>query len=127
MVRQQPSQLRHARTLALARRPVNLKQGPRPAGRRRRGRSSPRGLTSASKGVLQLLTGCFLRQASAIEGLAIVAVASGAQSLISTGPSKYSMSLICQRYGMARWNHCRFVPGRAPSLTAAATSSCRVI
>ena len=27
------------------------------------------------------------------------------------------MSLICQRYGMARWNHCRIVPGRAPSLS----------
>src|ERR1700720_3618677 len=40
----------------------------------------------------QLLTGCFLRQASGIQGLAIAAVASGARSLISRGPSKYSMS-----------------------------------
>ena len=82
------------------------------------GRRPPRGI---------VLTGCFLRQVSAIEGLAIAALASGAQSLISTEPSKYSMSLICQRYGMPRWNHCRIVPGRAPSLSAAAPSSCRVI
>ena len=88
------------------------RQGPRPAGRRHRG-------CPVREVWHQLLTGCFLRQVSAIEGLAIAAaVASGAQSLISTGPSKYSMSLICQRYGMARWNHCRIVPGRAPSLSA---------
>jgi hypothetical protein len=55
-----------------------------------------------------------------IKQSAIAAVASGAQSLISTGPSKYSISFICQRYGMPRWNHCRIVPGRAPSFRAPA-------
>ena len=41
----------------------------------------------------QLLTGCFLRQVSAIEGLAIAAVASGAQSVISTDPQSIPSAL----------------------------------